>query len=280
MNAPAQFVGVWPLLSDIGLTPDQIAARAKGIGGSDANTILSGDDARIINLWREKRGEQEPEDLSRVLQVQLGCWTEAFQRQWFSRELGVEVTEAGRSVACSVNPWRCATLDGFVPAKAAIWEAKHTSAFAKEEEILARYAPQLQHNMAVRGVELAMLSVIYGNHKWQVYEVAADWLYQEELLLAEQRFWDAVQSGDPPAALPAPSAPKPVATREVDMAGSNSWAAHAADWLKHKAAAKTFETAAKEIKALVEDDVSRAYGGGIQAKRSKAGAITITEYAS
>lgn len=272
------FVGVWPLLSDIGLTADQAEARKHGIGGSDANTILSGDEARILHLWQEKRGEVPPDDLSRVLAVQMGCWTEAFNRQWFTRETGLEVVNAGKSAACPKNPWRLCTLDGQVPEKGnAVWEAKHTGAFSKPEEILARYAPQLQHNMAVCGVDLAVLSVIYGNAKWEVYEVAADWLYQEELLEAERRFWGAVQTGDCPVAVAAPPPPKPIATREVDMSGSNSWTSFAADWLANKGAAKTFDTAAKELKALVEDDVSRAFGAGLQIKRSKSGSLTISE---
>lgn len=278
MNAKTTFVGVWPLLSEIGLTADQRGARTKGIGGSDANTILSGDEARILHLWQEKRGEIEPDDLSRVLAVQMGCWTEAFNRQWFTRETGLEVVNAGASVACVKEPWRLCTLDGQLPAKDnAVWEAKHTGAFSKPEEILARYAPQLQHNMAVCGVDLAVLSVIYGNAKWEVYEVAADWLYQEELLEAERRFWGAVQSGECPVAVAAPPPPKPIATREVDMSGSNSWAAHAADWLTNRTAAKIHADATKELKALVEDDVSRAYGHGLQIKRSKAGSLTISE---
>ena len=32
------------------------------------------------------------------------------------------------------------------------------------------------------------------------------------------------------------------------------------------------------IKTLVEDDVGRAFGHGIEAKRSKSGAITIREF--
>lgn len=273
-----QFVGVWPLLEDIGLTDRQRKARASGIGGSDANTILSGDEARILHLWQERRGEVEPEDLSRVLPVMMGCWTETFNRMWFARETGMEVINDGKSMACSKNPWRLCTLDGQVPAKGmAVWEAKHTGAWSKPEEILARYAPQLQHNMAVCGVDLAILSVIYGNAKWETYEVAADWLYQEELLEAERRFWEAVQTGDPPVAVAPPPAPKPVATREVDMGQSNSWTSFAADWLANKAAAKTFDTAAKELKALVEDDVSRAFGAGIEIKRSKSGSLTIKE---
>jgi hypothetical protein len=42
------------------------------VGGSDARIIMGGDEAALVQLWREKRGEAEPEDLSGNLIVQLG----------------------------------------------------------------------------------------------------------------------------------------------------------------------------------------------------------------
>jgi predicted phage-related endonuclease len=42
------------------------------IGGSDARIIMGADEAALNRLWREKRRESEPEDLSGNLIVQLG----------------------------------------------------------------------------------------------------------------------------------------------------------------------------------------------------------------
>lgn len=267
----------WPRLDALGLSAVAVAGRVESIGGSDANTILSGSAERILRLWREKRGEENPEDLSDKLPVMLGCWTEAFNRQWYEKLSGERVSRISQHLRCPVRSWRTATLDGFVDAKHAIWEAKHTSPFVKSEELLARYMPQLQHNMAVAGCEVALLSVLFGNSKWEVYEVAADWMYQEDLLEAEMRFWHCVKSGEPPAITIISHAPKPVGVREVCMTGHNAWAAFASDWLEHRKAAKKHATATSSLKELVEDDVARAFGHGIEAKRSKAGAITIRE---
>jgi hypothetical protein len=104
----------WPLLSEVGLGAAQLRSRMSGIGGSDANTILSGNGDRIVALWREKRGEVEPEDLSDRLPVALGCWTEAFNRQWYERLTGSVVSGVGRSVQCQRYDWRRCTLDGYV----------------------------------------------------------------------------------------------------------------------------------------------------------------------
>ncbi len=42
------------------------------IGGSDARIIMGDDEQALLSLWREKRGEVEPKDLSGNLVVQLG----------------------------------------------------------------------------------------------------------------------------------------------------------------------------------------------------------------
>jgi len=209
----------------------------------------------------------------------LGCWTEVFNRLWYEQLTGNRVTSVGRQFTCRRDDWRRCSVDGLVEEGGAVWEAKHTNAFAAPEEVLERYMPQLQHNMAVTGRERAVLSVIFGNHKFELFEVAADWLYQSELLEAEQRFWSAVLTGEPPVAFEPPPAPRPIGTREVCLEGNNAWAAAACEWLEHRDAAKNYASACAAIKSLVEADVARAFGHGIAAKRSKSGAITIQELA-
>ena len=61
------------------------------IGGSDARIIMGSDEAALIRLWREKRGEAEPEDLSGNLIVQLGVATEELNRSWYERNTGRRV---------------------------------------------------------------------------------------------------------------------------------------------------------------------------------------------
>ena len=45
--------------------------RRDFIGGSDARIIMGTEEAALLRLWQEKRGEIEPEDLSGNLIVQL-----------------------------------------------------------------------------------------------------------------------------------------------------------------------------------------------------------------
>jgi hypothetical protein len=46
------------------------------IGGSDARIIMGTDEAALVRLWQEKRGETGPPDYSDNLLVQLGVATE------------------------------------------------------------------------------------------------------------------------------------------------------------------------------------------------------------
>src|SRR5665811_1511078 len=94
--------------------PANPTSRRPFIGGSDARTIMGADEAALIRLWREKRGETEPDDLSGNLIVQLGVVTEALNRTWYERNTGRLVTDVQRWVQHPVHRYLSATLDGFV----------------------------------------------------------------------------------------------------------------------------------------------------------------------
>src|SRR6266550_844628 len=98
--------------------------RRTYIGGSDARVIMGNDEAALIHLWREKRGEAEPEDLSGNLVVQLGAATEELNRSWYERHTGRRITDVQRRVKHSAIPWMAATLDGIVEGGEAVFEAK------------------------------------------------------------------------------------------------------------------------------------------------------------
>ena len=63
-------------------------SRRRFIGGSDARIIMGDDEGVLLRLWREKRGEVEPEDLSGNLIVQLGLATEDLNRRWYEAITG------------------------------------------------------------------------------------------------------------------------------------------------------------------------------------------------
>src|SRR5438067_13590279 len=173
--------------------------RLSLIGGSDARIIMGNDEPALIRLWREKRGEVEPEDLSGNLVVQLGLATEDLNRRWYEANTGQVITDIQKGVRHPALRWMGATLDGRVEGRDAVFEAKFMLPWSFSEEAAAeKHMAQLQHNMWVTNATAAVLSIITGGGKWVEIKISADSLYQHLLLTAEKKFWRCVESGEPP----------------------------------------------------------------------------------
>src|SRR5437016_14564128 len=111
--------------------------RRSFIGGSDARIIMGTDEVALIRLWREKRGEAAPEDLSGNLVVQLGSATEELNRSWYERNTGRRITDIQQRVKHSAIPWMAATLDGVVEGAGAVFESKFMLPWSFSEEAAA-----------------------------------------------------------------------------------------------------------------------------------------------
>ena len=253
--------------------------RLTGIGGSDAKTIMEGDAEDLIRLWTEKRGQAEPEDLSDILPVQMGTWTEPFNRYWFAKQTGKAVSEDMRECRHENGISRC-ELDGWIMGENAVFEAKHTNAFAKPEEIQARYYWQIQHQLMCSGADKAHLSVFYGNMKWECYEVERNQGDIDMLLEAEEAFWKNVQDGTPPVVIGAVASVSADQMRTVyaaDEPFANEFGEHAATWNENQDASKKFNKADKGLKDFMASDVKELFGFGVTVKRSANGSRRVTK---
>jgi hypothetical protein len=253
------------------------SGRRSFVGGSDARIIMGADEAALVRLWREKRGEAEPEDLSGNLIVQLGAATEELNRTWYERNTGRRITDVQRRVKHSAIPWMVATLDGVVEATGAVFESKFMLPWSFSEETAAeKYMAQVQHNMWVTHSRTSVLSIISGGGKWVEIAIPMDPLYLSVLVSAEKKFWRCVQSGETPHLINAePPRPRIEAIRIVDMSVSNSWAEFAALFRSTRSAFLDHERAKSELKALMPEDAREAIGHGVRAKRSKSGAVSF-----
>src|SRR5690348_2002515 len=134
--------------------------RRHFLGGSDARIIMGHDETALLRLWREKRGEAEPEDLSGNLLVQLGIATEPLNRHWYERNTGEVITSVQRHVQHPVIRFLAATLDGMVEGTGAVFESKFMLPWSFSEEAAAqKYIAQVQHNMWVTSARTAALSI-------------------------------------------------------------------------------------------------------------------------
>jgi hypothetical protein len=257
-------------------TSSKYSERLSFIGGSDARIIVGDDEAALLRLWREKRGEVEPEDLSGNLAVQLGLTTENLNRRWYQAQTGKIVTDMQMRRRHPTLRWMAATLDGRVDGSD-VFEAKFMLPWSFSEEAAAqKYASQLQHNMFVVAARNAVLSVITGGGKWVEIKIHADPLYQHLIVTAERKFWRCVETGETPTLFGVePPKPRIEAVRVVDMTSSNAWAEFAAAFSRTRPAHLEHEQAKSELKSLVPEDAQQAIGHGVRAKRSISGAISF-----
>ena len=168
--------------------------RPTGIGGTDAMRLAAGE---WKDLWLEKTGKVEREDLSSVLPVQLGIFTEEFNRRWYQEVSGERVVNIGQVFTHPEYDYIYGSLDGI--AKGKVFEAKHINPFVKEDKIIEKYYPQVQHYMMVTGFKKSVLSVLRGTMAYNIYQVDADEQFQQKLEIACHLFWYHVMNNiEPP----------------------------------------------------------------------------------
>ena len=201
-------------------------SRRSFIGGSDARIIMGDDEGALFRLWREKRGEVEPEDLSgkphRPARLRDRRPQPALVRT--QHRAGCD-----RRPEAGPHPWSAIwrrPSTAWIEGTGAVFEAKFMLPWTFSEEGAAeKHMPQLQHNMWVTNAKAGVLSIITGGGKWVEIALSADPLYQHLLLTAEKKFWRCVETGDPPRLFGIePPRPRIEAVRIVDMSSSNAWA--------------------------------------------------------
>lgn len=169
--------------------------RKQGIGGSDATRLYQGN---WYELYQEKIGEKESDDLSDVLPVQMGIHTEDFNIRWFEKQTGIKVLKKQLFITSKQYPFLYCNIDGVLKEKKALLECKHTNAFSNEVKTADKYKAQIQHYLMIYGASKMYLSIFFGNMKYGLVEVLPDKEFQEQLLAAEVLFWHMVETKTPP----------------------------------------------------------------------------------
>jgi hypothetical protein len=262
------------------LDTTQLAARDGKLTASRIRCLMTGTPHEIMDLWRELIGDPTytPKDLSGAWPVQLGYATEQLNCDWYERKEGRTVSRRGEVVIHPKADWAACTLDGWDATVPCPIEAKHVGGREARSTVIDRYVPQCTWQCLCTGAEQVILSIIEGANEPVLEVVPLDKDYAAELWRRAERFMECVWNLHPPVTLP-PVAPPVQAKRELDMRGSNEWAVQATHWLDNIEGKRKAEAAEKALKALVPDDVARAYGHKVQVTRNKIGHLALRELA-
>jgi predicted phage-related endonuclease len=260
---------------NLGLTPQQLAARKFGIGSSDARVVAEGTDEERYQLWLEKTGKVEPKPILKPWDAALRHHCEHLILDWYAEITQRPLTRRGESVICADHPVLRCTLDGFDAQKDKPIDAKMLNLFTPDafEWCRSHYTWQIFHQILCCGVGDGALYVSVGMKEPVAIEIEYDEFTAMQYVDRAKEFWSYVESGKEPPGAPAPmAAPLPIESmRTVDFSLNNRWGALAADWLGNRDAAKKFDEAQKGLKSMVEPDVREASGFGVYIKRDKRG---------
>ena len=246
------------------------------IGGSDCVKIMKGE---WLELWQIKTGRTNGPDLSDVLPVQLGVWTENFNLNWFERQHKCVLRNHQYELGANIQgiPAK-GTVDAMF--NGMIVEAKHTNAFTNMDEQLAQYMPQIQLYINLANADGAYLSVIFGNSKWESAYVSRNDEYFNSMWAVVSDFWGYVVRDEEPIDINTPILSiesVPIDNMVVrDATKENEFVDAAHTYVENQAAARAFEGAKNDLKNMVSDNEREVYCDQLTIKRAKNGSLRIT----
>lgn len=262
--------------------------RNKSLGGSDMLRIMDGD---WHQLWLEKTGRVEQEDLSDVLPVQLGIFTEEFNIEWFKKTVAfncvvypnVRYHQINEHVDEHPVPLR-ATLDGIARSgdDSYVLECKHTNERNRMSDVVEKYMPQIQLYMYMSGIKSSYLSVIFGNSRYECTKINYNHDYTTDMLHFAASFWWLVVEDREPTSADSEEA-EALSTNNiqvndmirVDASTNNHFTSCAEQYIDTYVKHSEHETAKKELKAMVESNVREMYNDKLSIKRDKRGSLRI-----
>lgn len=184
------------------LTPDQIAARQHGIGGSDAPTIAHMNPYKQpLQLWMEKTGQWEPEDLSQNDAVHFGNELEAFIATEWQRRNDVKVRRDNRTFRHPDHEFMIGHIDRRIVGKDEGLEIKNRNARMAHhygahgtDQVYESDMIQCMHYMACTGWSKWHLAVYFGGGDFRMYTVERDDELISDLIALEADFWNCVET--------------------------------------------------------------------------------------
>lgn len=212
-----------------------LEARRRGVGASDAPTVLGLTRHSPLALYHEKKGLELPEERAgRSKLLQFGLLMEPVAAGLF--ELEVPTVRLGHSrdnmmlapyhiERSTVKPWLTCTVDrwgadhdipmpelssgaspaAMISACLVPVELKNVSVWAAQDwldlgEVPLAYQVQCQHQMAVTGADRAYIAAIIGGVDFKWARIERDNSFIAVLLEQLEAFWRRVEEDSPPPA--------------------------------------------------------------------------------
>lgn len=177
-----------------------LEARRAGIGGSDALAALGlSPYSSRYSVWADKRGLLPEKDDSEAMK--WGRRLEPIVAEVFSEETGIGTRVCGL-MRHAERGWQLASVDRLTD-DGAVLEVKTTSSYRAsdwdDDQIADAAEAQLQHYLAVTGLEHGYAAALIGGQKLEIRHVQRDERLIRLMVEAEAELWHLVEAGTPPA---------------------------------------------------------------------------------
>jgi len=261
------------------LTALQHTLREGKVTASFIGHLMFGNEDKILNEWRRLIGDPNyVDDFRPSWFSEYGSYLESFMLDWREKKNGHKLTRRGEVVYHNVYNWASCTLDAVSQEEDKVIECKTMNNFRDAEEAIRFYSWQVLYQCGITGHKRGILYVSRGGMEPEEIEIDRNEHIETTMWTRAKEFYDCVENLTPPVKmLEAKYSGIKKVLRDVDMTGNNLWATNAAEWLANKDPAKKFKESADTIKELIEADVGKASGHGIEVKKSKDGKLSIKE---
>lgn len=177
-----------------------LKARRYGLGGSDALAALGlSPYSSRYSVWADKRGLLAEKDDSEAMK--WGRRLEPIVAEAFSEETGIGTSVCGLMRHVD-RDWQLASVDRLTD-NGAVLEIKTTSSYRAsdwdDDQLADAAEAQLQHYLAVTGLEHGYAAALIGGQKLEIRHVQRDERLISLMIEAEAELWHLVEAGTAPA---------------------------------------------------------------------------------
>ena len=169
--------------------------RSGYIGASDCAAVLGLSRFKtVLQIWAEKTGTVEPEDISEKLNVWLGNELEEVVAKKFSKDTGKKVHRVNDAYIHKNHDFIRCHIDRKVEGENAILQCKTASAWMAKhwegEEIPQEYILQEYHELACTNYDRAYIAVLIGNNDFKIKVLERDEKIIKQIIAKELDFWE------------------------------------------------------------------------------------------
>lgn len=241
---------------------DWLAARRTAIGASESAALFGVSPYTTkLKLWAEKTGKVQPEDFEDREELDFGTLFEPIIADRYATVTGRKIWQ-GSPFCIAQHPrleFVRATPDRFVieaPDRGSLGILQVKNAGSYNEKDWKEGPPdfvqiQVQHEMAVTGLQWASVAVCIGGNRLKHFDVERSPVFIEELEEQCKLFWDSVvrQEQPPAAEADARCLDTLKALHPNDNGSTIELPPEALDWWAHLEGARKVEASAKKINA-------------------------------